>query len=377
MSVLDKLVSYYPSTKATMQGKEVNLLTILRSDKHKDLIQNLRCSDEQARKVIKDALPCFTPTGTFIGRCEEGLKEYSGLAPVDLDSTEKMDKQYLLTKLRKLPYLAYLGLSCSGNRLWGLVPFLYPDKYAEHYERLIKSFADMGLPISDECHKQISQPRFVSWNDDSTQFFNHEASKFNLLPEKRTYHLFSCAAKKITPVSFSENAFEWCVQQINKSYDFVKDKRHPYIVHLARYCNMKGLPEQETLNGCLRYIEPEFDEEEITDIVKHIYVKQANSHNSHPYSEKKTSDDTASIVEVHEKPERKILEGSWLGTDEKFYIPNPVQPNSIAVYESPEAYNNRLHIPTYIERETAEKIFLKWMPVDLQTLKTVQDKTTC
>lgn len=60
MSVLDKMVSYYPSVKATTQGRNVNLLTILRSDKHKDLIQNLRCSDEQARKIIKETLPCFT-----------------------------------------------------------------------------------------------------------------------------------------------------------------------------------------------------------------------------------------------------------------------------------------------------------------------------
>lgn len=370
MSVLDKLVSYYPSKNATTQGRDVNLLTILRSDRHKDLIQNLRCSDEQARKVIKDSLPCFTPTGTFNRRCEEGLKELSGLAPVDLDSTEKMDKQYLLTELRKLPYLAYLGLSCSGNRLWGLVPFLFPDKYSQHYERLIKSFADMGLPISDECHKQISQPRFISWNDETTQFFNHEATKFNLLPEKKAYHLFSRPAQKVASVSFSENSFEWCVQQINKSYDFVKDKRHPYIVHLARYCNIKGLPEQETLNGCLRFTETDFDEEEITDIVKHIYVKQADSHNKLPFIEKKTSDQIETNEKVQEKPERKIIEGSWLGTDGKFYISNPVQSSRIAVYDSPDAYNNRLHIPTYIDKDVAIKVFKEPLPIFLDTCTT-------
>ena len=373
MNVLDKLVSYYPSKNATTQGRDVNLLTILRSDRHKDLIQNLRCSNEQARKVIKEALPCFTPTGTFNRRCEEGLKELSGLAPVDLDSTEKMDKQYLLTKLRELPFIAYLGLSCSGNRLWGLVPFLFPDKYSQHYERLIKSFADMGLPISDECHKQISQPRFISWNDDTTQFFNYEATKFNLLPEKKTYHLFSRPAQKVASVSFSENSFEWCVQQINKSYDFVKDKRHPYIVHLARYCNMKGLPEQETLNGCHRFIEPDFDEEEITGIVRHIYVKQADSHNKLPFTEKKTSEETLpEVIKEEERKEIKLVETSFLGTDGKFYIPNPVEPNRIAVYDNPEAYDKRLHIPSYIDKVEAEKVFLKFLPVYLYNLQTTK-----
>jgi hypothetical protein len=110
---------------------------------------------------LKENLPCFTVTGTFSRRCEEGIIERSGLAPVDLDSAEDYDKIHLLNELKKIPSIAYAGLSCRGNRLWAIVPFLYPDKYKKHYERLIQSFQDMGFPIGDNCHKQISQPRFV------------------------------------------------------------------------------------------------------------------------------------------------------------------------------------------------------------------------
>jgi VirE-like protein len=370
MSVLSKLVSYYPSKNATSKGVEVNLLSLLQSDKHKDIIQKLRCSDAEAQKRLKDELPCFTVAGTFSRRCEEGLKQLSGLAAVDLDSTEKHDKIYLLDKLKENPCIAYAGLSCRGNRLWAIVPFLFPDKYEKHYERLIQSFIDMGLPIGDECHKQISQPRFVSWNDATTQFFNHYATKYHLLPTEKTFHAFSQPVKKIAHAPAPENAFEWCVTQVNKSYEFVKDKRHPYIMQLARYCNIKGLPEQETLNGCLGFAQPDFDEKEITDIVKHIYTTQSNSHNKIPYTEKKTSEQTL-VANTEEKTDRKLIEGSWLGTDGKFYIPNPVSVDNIAVYDTPEAYNKRLHIPHYISREEAEKLFFKPMAVYLDTLQTI------
>lgn len=358
------MVSYYPSKNATTQGVDTNLLTLLQSDKHKETILNLRSSDPEVQKNLKEKLPCFTVPGTFSRRCEEGLKQHSGLAAVDLDSAEDYDKIHLLQQLKKVPSIAYAGLSCRGNRLWAIVPFLHPDKYESHYERLIKSFIDMGLPIGDNCHRQISQPRFVSWNDNTTQFFNHDAAKYYLLPEKKSYHIFSQPAQKVIHVAFPQNSFEWCREQINKSYEFVKDKRHDYILHLARYSNIKGLPEQETLNGCLQFIQPDFSEEEITGIVKHIYSTQADSHNKIPFSEKKTLNEGTT-------PETKILEGSWLGTDGKFYIPNPVDRNRIAVYESPDAYNRRLHIPSYIDRVEVEKVFLKPLQIDLSKLQII------
>lgn len=373
MSVLNKLVSYFPSVNASTQGVDTNLLTILNSAKHKDKILNMRASEGEARKALKEQLPCFTVAGTFNRRCLEGIVQLSGLAAVDLDSAEDYDKIYLLNALRQIPSIAYAGLSCSGTRLWAVVPFLYPDKYVKHYERLIQSFVDWGLPIGDECHKQISQPRFISYNDDSTQFFNHTAKPYPLLPPERTFYHFKPAVKTYIS-SNPENGFEWCIEQINKSHSFAAGQRHAYITSLARYCNIKGIDEQETLNGCLRFIESDFDETEIKNIVKHIYTKQTDSHNKLPYTDPadfvKSNPDNFKKKEEIEEP--KLIHGSFLGTDGKFYIPNPVDKNRIAVYESPEAYNKRLHLPHYIDKAEADKLFLEALPVYLSTLTTVK-----
>mgnify|MGYP003329578353 CR=1 FL=1 len=281
-SVLNKSISYYPNITSTANGIVVNLLNLLSSNRHKEKITHLRHASDEIQKQLKLNLPCYTVAGTFSRRCEDGIINPSGLASVDLDSAENYDTKPLLKELTKINCIAYVGLSCRGKRLFCIIPFLFPEKYQRHYERLIQSFNDIGLPMGDECHKQISQPRFVSWNDDSTQFFNHEAIPYHLLIPEKKFHFLKCNynEKAITTLS---NPFQWCVDQVNKSYSFIKGQRHNYLVHLVRYCNLKGIEIAETTKGCLNFIEQEFEESEIRKIVNHIYQRHKESFNSHPF----------------------------------------------------------------------------------------------
>jgi hypothetical protein len=287
MSVLDKKISYYPSINDTKRGITVNLLQLLRSTKHEVSINSLRAeSDPLIQKQLKDKLPCYTVSGEFNRRCEEGLISSSGLAAVDLDSAEDYDVMHLLQELKKIPYMAYIGLSCRGKRLFAIVPFLNPDKYARQYERLIRSFEDIGLPMGDTCHKAISQPRFVSYNTDDTCYFNHYAKPYHLLPPEKTYHTIRPFAESL-PISFQsipEDLFKWCDTQVQKSHSFTVGQRHAYIVRLVRYCNIKGLTETDTLNGCVStYGTEDFDEHEITLIVQYIFSTQTVQHNTLPF----------------------------------------------------------------------------------------------
>ncbi len=128
----------------------------------------------------------------------------------------------------------------------------------------------MGLPMGDDCHKTISQPRFVSWNDDNTQFFNHTAKPYYLLPVEKNYHTIKRSYQNARAGNEPATPFQWCVEQINKSHSFTEGARHSYMVHLVRYCNLKGLAEYETLNGCLQFIQTDFPQTEIESIVRSI-----------------------------------------------------------------------------------------------------------
>lgn len=286
MSVLSKNISYYPSISEPHKGIIVQLLKLLQSTKHQEVIEILRKeADPIKQKELKEKLPCFTVAGVFKGRSSAGLIMSSGLAAIDLDHAENYDALHLMKEFKKIPYIAYCGLSCRGQRLFLIAPFA-TDNYNGHYERLIESFEDMGLPMGDSCHKQISQPRYVSYNDENTCFYNHNAKAYDLLPKVKTYNY-----PKTNKQIFSHapiNPFQWCVEQINKSHSFTDGHRHEYIKHLARYCNLKGLTEDATINGCIVFQSEDFNENEIKGIIKYIYSKQVDSFNKIPFIEKKT-----------------------------------------------------------------------------------------
>ena len=271
----------YPNIVDTYKGVEVSLLSILESNEYKPVIEKLRNeSDPAIQKKIKETLPCYTVSGVFVGRNSKGLIKSSGLAAVDLDSAENYDAISVIYELMKLPYIAYAGLSCRGKRVFCIIPFA-TNAYEKHYERLIQSFEDLGLPMGDNCHKQISQPRFVSYNDENTHWCNDKAKLYNLLPANKTYHYEKIPKRKY--ISSTYDSFKWCNDQINKSYSFIEGKRHNYIIQLARYCNIKGISEEDTLTGCLSYESKEFSENEIKDIVKYIYDNHKDSFNRIPF----------------------------------------------------------------------------------------------
>ena len=62
--------------------------------------------------------------------------------------------------------------------------------------------------------------------------------------------------------------------------------------------SLKGLPESETLNGCIIYAQPDFSEIEIKKIVQHIYSTQSDSHNKLPLLQEVSSlqSDTTTVI---------------------------------------------------------------------------------
>src|ERR1035437_9255460 len=114
MSVLNKIVSYFPDISSTTNGADVSLLKLLQSNKHKQKILQLRSeTDEGIQKQLKDKLPYYTVAGTFKHRSNEGLLQSSGLAAVDLDSAENYDVIHLLNELKKIPSIAYGGFDLN------------------------------------------------------------------------------------------------------------------------------------------------------------------------------------------------------------------------------------------------------------------------
>ncbi len=280
---LDTVVSLYPNIYAIDQGAEVSLLKVLTTEKYRGKIHRLRISDPHLQTNLKLQLPCFTPTGVFQRRVKDKIIQHSGFAAVDLDSAEDYDTVLLLTELKKVSCIAYAGLSCRGKRLFAIIPFKYPNLYEKQYERLIKSFEDIGLPMGDDCHKSIAQARFVSWNTPESCFINNNAIPYSLLAPEIKIYPASTNKKSADRSAKDFDAFDWCRIQVDKSFEFITGQRHKYTLRLVRYCNLKGVNREIVTEKCSILVQEDFTITEIQSIIKYVYENHKNSFNKYPF----------------------------------------------------------------------------------------------
>jgi hypothetical protein len=186
-SILNINVSCYLNVKSTVPA-EVNLLTWLTSDKHREKVEQIRSlQDEDLQKKIKATLPAITPSGVFSYRNSKHLIEHTGLLAFDIDFKDNSHISNF-TELREqishISSVAYCGLSVRGQGFWGLVPIpkSTPEIHKLRFEALKNDFEQFGINL-DISGSDVCRLRFYSW--DPQAYFNHKAKIYCKLPKPK------------------------------------------------------------------------------------------------------------------------------------------------------------------------------------------------
>ena len=165
----------------------ISLGRALLADTWRAKVEAVRAEKNPARqKALKNALPCFTPAGTFSHVGAGGLIQHSGFICVDIDAHDNTDVEDFASLKRKIaavPFVAYCGLSCRGAGYLAIIPIADPAKHREYYKALQADFEKCGLTIDPQC-KDVSRKRFVSW--DADPYINTAARPYSYtLPERK------------------------------------------------------------------------------------------------------------------------------------------------------------------------------------------------
>lgn len=182
MSILDCTVSAYPNALAK-EGRDVPLLTFLKSSRHTLDIEKIRqCDDEKRRAEMKRHLPAATISGTFSVRNKDGINEYNSLICLDFDGKDNKswDKNTMKKALSEFAETAYTGVSVGGKGVFSIIKTnnLFPERHAESVELLGRIIeANTGLKFDPAC-KDVCRLRFVSF--DAEAYFNHTALIFDV-----------------------------------------------------------------------------------------------------------------------------------------------------------------------------------------------------
>lgn len=128
---------------------------------------------DKKKKELKKSLPGFTPSALLATR-EAGnitITKRTGLIQFDID-TDLFDLDELKACIFNLPFVAWVGLSCSGRGIYALVSIAEPDRQREYVEHCFKVFQEYGIPIDTSKGRNPHDLRYVSY--DSNPLFRDD-----------------------------------------------------------------------------------------------------------------------------------------------------------------------------------------------------------
>lgn len=174
--IFDTEVSIYNGVR-DVYGTTCKLGAFLFDEKHVSEIEHLRTlPTKEERNAIKKRLPQACISGIFQPtRKSDNLVKHSGLICLDVDRKDNQDIDNwadLKQELVKLPQVAYISLSVSGNGYFVIIPLRYPDYHKGQFEQLKRDFSKMGIIIDPACG-DVTRMRCLSY--DPHPYINPEA----------------------------------------------------------------------------------------------------------------------------------------------------------------------------------------------------------
>lgn len=240
-SILNINISAYRDINGVLP-KEVNLLTWLTSDKHREKVEQIRqIQDEGLQKDIKKTLPAITPAGTFSYRKADGLLQHSGFIAFDVDLADNLhisNFDDLKNQISHIANVAYCGLSVRGKGYWGLVPIpaSTPEEHKWRFNALRDDLKHYRINL-DPSGSDVCRLRIYSW--DPNAYFNHEAKLYSKIkkprPQKSNRPIPSDARERVEAILSQIEA-----QRVDITQGHYKDVWFRIAVALANTFNEDG-----------------------------------------------------------------------------------------------------------------------------------------
>ncbi len=244
---------------------------------YKDTIDKLRNEYQLNGKSdlyreYKKSLNSVTFSGEFpIDKREaKYIKKYYGLMILDVDSIKDEETlQIILSIIIEIKYTKLVFRSPTGNGLKILVLTNNTDskKHTEFYKVLVKYYEFVLNIEFDSSTCDVSRLCYYSYDPDI--YYNEDSEIFD----------FSIEVKVKEEIVVNDNdvfslKMEEMIRFTNNKQHYKFGNRNNYLKLLSMNCSNHGIDESEFLEFSLQnYLEDDFDEFEITRVVKETYKK--------------------------------------------------------------------------------------------------------
>lgn len=190
-SVYDKHAKHLPLwrwLKATMQPAGANELAA------RQTVEKVRTEGKKDEKI---KLPGITPSALIAKGASRKLSDFvtdenfqaaTFWMQFDLDLKENQDlnenpnltPEHVRDALAQSPYIAFCGLSCSGNGVWGLVKVQDAEEHSKHFHQLVEDFQETGIQLDVSKGENLNDFRFYSYDPNA-----HVKPDFSIYTRKK------------------------------------------------------------------------------------------------------------------------------------------------------------------------------------------------
>jgi len=205
----------YPKITETKNGEEVSIteaLERIRNGFYQDIW--LKAVNDKNKKI----LPYFTPSGLFEERRNAALLEHSNLICIDLDDlNENVNSFFDVLIEDKYVYSIFRSVSHKGL---AVLVKIEGEKHSDAFDGLSKYFFDSYALIIDPSCKDVSRPRFITY--DPSLYINEDSKVFKEYVKQEPKKLFQ-ERKSFSTIHY-QTKFENVLAEIeNKGIDITGD----------------------------------------------------------------------------------------------------------------------------------------------------------
>jgi hypothetical protein len=172
---LDQQVSLY-DTYSDNTGRPTSYRDILyaESPRDKSIINSLRGLDRthpdyKVSKVnLKGKLRCYTPAALLKSKAKNQVTVIARTGVMQLDFDHGDIHEYDVEELKRavfsLPFIAFCGLSCSGDGFYALGLIAEPEKLNQYAEHCFDVLLEYGIKADTSKGKKVENLRYVSYD---------------------------------------------------------------------------------------------------------------------------------------------------------------------------------------------------------------------
>ena len=270
-------VTIYKNLKEITNGfhRDVNyVFDRIKNGKSKVLVEQIRAeNDEQKQQELKKQLPAINFQGIFKERNDKGIKQFSGLMPLDFDKfKDKAEMDALMESLKDNEYVFAMFISPRGNgfKLIVKIPIDGAANYKGYFDALKNYFNSEYFDVSSS---NISRLCYESY--DPNIYINQSALIFAEVEEPE----YSDIGTQ-TPL-FAIQSDNRIIQNLltwwRKKYGMSKGSRNENLFKLAMALNSFGISKSEAMNVLSEFQEKDFTLSEIETLCKSAY-KRVEAH---------------------------------------------------------------------------------------------------